>query len=233
MYRKSRGARARTSQVAAIGSVARHRSEFLRTERRHRCRRRHQSRLPSALMRSSFTLANVKRSVREHSGTWKRLVPIRAPLYVSRRRDDARTDLCVRRKVYKATLMTTQEIVAIKEVEIEEKFKSRELDVLKMMIHPNIVRLKYFFHPSSSSSTKNILCLIMEYMPMSAHRLISDYRRNHKILPLFYIKLFSYQMLRGLGYLHVQGVVSRYLYRSSGSSWLASSRHIVTSSQQT
>jgi hypothetical protein len=49
----------------------------------------------------------------------------------------------------------------------------------------------------------------MEYIPMSAHRLIADYRRNHKILPVFYIKLFTYQMLRGLGYLHVQGVVSQ------------------------
>ncbi|CAF0752117.1 unnamed protein product [Rotaria sordida] len=109
-------------------------------------------------------------------------------------------------KVYKAKLITTQEIVAIKEVEIEEKFKSRELDILKTMIHPNIVRLKYFFH---SSSIKDTLCLIMEYMPMSAHRLISNYRHNHKILPLFYIKLFCYQMLRGLGYLHVQGVAHR------------------------
>ena len=103
-------------------------------------------------------------------------------------------------------MITTQEIVAIKEVEIEEKFKSRELEMLKQMIHPNVVRLKYFFH---SSTVKDILCLIMEFMPMSAHRLISDYRRNHKILPLFYIKLFSYQMLRGLGFLHVQGVAHR------------------------
>lgn len=79
------------------------------------------------------------------------------------------------------------------------------------MIHPNIVRLKYFFH---LPSIKNTLCLIMEYMPMSAHRLISNYRHNHKILPLFYIKLFCYQMLRGLGYLHVQGVVSRYQHMS-------------------
>lgn len=118
------------------------------------------------------------------------------------------------RKVYKAKLISTQEIVAIKEVEIEEKFKSRELDMLKTMIHPNIVRLKYFFH-SSSSSIKDILCLIMEYMPMSAHRLISDYRHNHKILPLFYIKLFCYQMLRGLGYLHIQGVVRKYFDRKS------------------
>lgn len=115
------------------------------------------------------------------------------------------------RRVYKAKLISTQEIVAIKEVEIEDKFKSRELDMLKIMIHPNIVRLKYFFH--STSSMKDILCLIMEYMPMSAHRLISDYRHNHKILPLFYIKLFSYQILRGLGYLHIQGVVSRYFCR--------------------
>ena len=118
---------------------------------------------------------------------------------------------CLDRKVYKAKLLTTQEIIAIKEVELEEKFKSRELEILKSMIHPNIVRLKYFFHTTSSS--KQILCLIMEYMPMSAHHLISEYRRNHKIMPLFYIKLFVYQMLRGLGYLHTQGVVSRYCYR--------------------
>lgn len=75
------------------------------------------------------------------------------------------------------------------------------------MIHPNIVRLKYYFH---TTSVKDTLCLIMEYMPMSAHQLISTYRHNQKILPLFYIKLFSYQMLRGLGYLHLHGVVSRY-----------------------
>jgi serine/threonine protein kinase len=119
-----------------------------------------------------------------------------------------RHSFLLNRKVYKAKLISTQEIVAIKEVEIEEKFKSRELDILKTISHPNIVRLKYFFH---TTSIKDILYLIMEYMPMSAHQLISDYRRNNRILPLFYIKLFSYQMLRGLGYLHIQGVVSRYL----------------------
>ncbi|CAF3341897.1 unnamed protein product [Rotaria socialis] len=115
-------------------------------------------------------------------------------------------------KVFKAKITTTQEIVAIKEIEIEDKFKSRELDILKAMIHPNIVRLKYYFY---SSSIKDILCLIMEYMPMSAHQLISNYRHNHKILPLFYTKLFSYQMLRGLGYLHIQGVAHRDLKPSN------------------
>lgn len=120
---------------------------------------------------------------------------------------------CLDRKVYKAKLLTTQEVIAIKEVELEENFKSRELELLRSMIHPNIVRLKYFFHTTTSSSSKQILCLIMEYMPMSAHHLISEYRRNHKIMPLFYIKLFVYQMLRGLGYLHIHGVVSRYWYR--------------------
>ncbi|CAF1641305.1 unnamed protein product, partial [Didymodactylos carnosus] len=41
-------------------------------------------------------------------------------------------------KVFRAKLLNTEEIIAIKEVEMEEKFKSRELDMLKMLNHPNI-----------------------------------------------------------------------------------------------
>lgn len=50
--------------------------------------------------------------------------------------------------VYQARLVDTQELVAIKRVLQDKRFKNRELQIMRRLDHQNIVKLKYFFYTS-------------------------------------------------------------------------------------
>ncbi|XP_069744597.1 glycogen synthase kinase-3 beta isoform X2 [Narcine bancroftii] len=60
--------------------------------------------------------------------------------------------------VYQAKLCDTGELVAIKKVLQDKRFKNRELQIMRKLDHCNIVRLRYFFYSSGEkfgSSKKN------------------------------------------------------------------------------
>lgn len=48
--------------------------------------------------------------------------------------------------VYQATLLEENELVAIKRVLQDRRFKNRELSIMVSLDHCNIVKLKYFFY---------------------------------------------------------------------------------------
>uniref|UniRef100_A0A8C0WZH0 Protein kinase domain-containing protein n=1 Tax=Castor canadensis TaxID=51338 RepID=A0A8C0WZH0_CASCN len=50
--------------------------------------------------------------------------------------------------VYQARLAETRELVAIKKVLQDKRFKNRELQIMRKLDHCNIVRLRYFFYSS-------------------------------------------------------------------------------------
>ncbi|XP_023218325.1 glycogen synthase kinase-3 beta-like [Centruroides sculpturatus] len=50
--------------------------------------------------------------------------------------------------VYQARLLETGEMVAIKKVLQDKRFKNRELQIMRRLDHCNIVKLKYFFYSS-------------------------------------------------------------------------------------
>ncbi|CAH8447879.1 unnamed protein product [Dicrocoelium dendriticum] len=74
--------------------------------------------------------------------------------------------------VYQARLCETDEIVAVKKVLQDRRFKNRELQIMRQLDHPNIVQLKYFFH-------------------------------------IFGERLYMYQLLRSLAYIHHKGICHR------------------------
>ena len=45
------------------------------------------------------------------------------------------------------------EKVAIKKVLEDKRFKNRELDIMRMTQHPNVVSLKYFFYSDGPASS--------------------------------------------------------------------------------
>ena len=47
--------------------------------------------------------------------------------------------------VFVATLQETKELVAIKKVLQDKRFKNRELQIMRKLSHPNIVKLKWVF----------------------------------------------------------------------------------------
>ncbi|KAJ8945292.1 hypothetical protein NQ318_002749 [Aromia moschata] len=54
--------------------------------------------------------------------------------------------------VYQAKLCETSELVAIKKVLQDKRFKNRELQIMRKLEHCNIVKLKYFFYSSGDKS---------------------------------------------------------------------------------
>ncbi|VDN26431.1 unnamed protein product [Gongylonema pulchrum] len=90
--------------------------------------------------------------------------------------------------VYLAKLTDTNELVAIKKVLQDKRFKNRELQIMRKLEHQNIVKLKYFFYSSGEKKDDLFLNLILEYIPET---------------------LYMYQLFRALAYIHSMGVCHR------------------------
>merc|ERR1739842_250271 len=60
--------------------------------------------------------------------------------------------------VFQAKLCETGELVAIKKVLQDKRFKNRELQIMRRLEHCNIVKLKYFFY--SSGDKVSMVCKV-------------------------------------------------------------------------
>jgi serine/threonine protein kinase len=109
--------------------------------------------------------------------------------------------------VYKAVDTTTQEVVAIKRVLQDKRYKNRELQIMKMVVnHPNVCRLIDSFIEATKDGV--YLNLVLEYVPRNLFQ-IAHYLKTKKSVPMVYIKLYVYQMLRSLAFIHSLGICHR------------------------
>ncbi|SOV10859.1 glycogen synthase kinase 3, putative [Plasmodium sp. gorilla clade G2] len=113
--------------------------------------------------------------------------------------------------VYEAICIDTSEKVAIKKVLQDPQYKNRELMIMKNLNHKNIIYLKdYYYTEAFKKNEKNIyLNVVMEYIPQTVHKYMKYYSRNNQSLPLFLVKLYSYQLCRALSYLHSKFICHR------------------------
>ncbi|WOK91492.1 hypothetical protein Cni_G00183 [Canna indica] len=111
--------------------------------------------------------------------------------------------------VFQAKCLETGETVAIKKVLQDRKYKNRELQLMRSMDHPNVISLKHCFF-STTSRDELFLNLVMEYVPETLYRVLRHYSSVNQRMPLIYVKLYTYQIFRGLAYIHtVPGVCHR------------------------
>ena len=112
--------------------------------------------------------------------------------------------------VYQAKDNNNNKIVAIKKVFQDLRYKNRELSILKELNHENCCYLyDYFYTTANDNPDEEYLNLIMEFMPQTLHKELKLYRNQKKQLPLILIKLYSYQIIRGLSYMHALGICHR------------------------
>ncbi|RUS80756.1 hypothetical protein EGW08_011479 [Elysia chlorotica] len=111
--------------------------------------------------------------------------------------------------VYQAKLTETNELVAIKKVLQDKRFKNRELQIMRKLEHQNIVKLKYFFYSSGEKKDEVFLNLVLEFVPETVYRVARHYSKSKQTIPILYIKLYVYQLFRSLAYIHSQGVCHR------------------------
>jgi serine/threonine protein kinase len=98
---------------------------------------------------------------------------------------------------------------AIKKVPAQTEYKSRELEILRMTNHPNIISLEYYFTHKGPEDTQVYLHLAMECLPETLQMEIRYYYTSRLELPLKHIKLYTYQLARGMLYLHALGICHR------------------------
>jgi len=111
--------------------------------------------------------------------------------------------------VYQATVIETGETVAIKKVLQDRRFKNRELQMMGMLDHPNVVTLKHCFYSKGEKPDDVFLNLVMEYIPETIHRTLRNHTKAKKLVPLMYTKVYMYQVCRSLAYIHNLGICHR------------------------
>ncbi|XP_033616063.1 cyclin-dependent kinase 16 isoform X3 [Fukomys damarensis] len=107
--------------------------------------------------------------------------------------------------VYKGKSKLTDNLVALKEIRLEHEEGApctaiREVSLLKDLKHANIVTLHDIIH------TEKSLTLVFEYLDKDLKQYLDD---CGNIINIHNVKLFLFQLLRGLAYCHRQKVLHR------------------------
>jgi hypothetical protein len=116
--------------------------------------------------------------------------------------------------------------------------QNRELQIMRLVRHPNVVNLRAFFysngdkvsvgplvwksaflepvpdlaacgHTRQPKKDEVYLNLVLEYVPETVYRASRHYAKLKQTMPMAYIKLYMYQLMRSLAYIHSVGICHR------------------------
>ncbi|KAK1284926.1 Shaggy-related protein kinase theta [Acorus calamus] len=111
--------------------------------------------------------------------------------------------------VFQAKCLETGETVAIKKVLQDKRYKNRELQIMRLLDHSNVVQLRHCFF-STTEKDELYLNLVLEYVSETVYRVSKHYSRMNQHMPLIYVQLYAYQICLALSYIHgVIGVCHR------------------------
>ncbi|KAF6154490.1 hypothetical protein GIB67_028382, partial [Kingdonia uniflora] len=96
--------------------------------------------------------------------------------------------------VFQAKCLESGEAVAIKKVLQDKRYKNRELQIMHLLDHPNVIQLKHFFF-STTEKDELYLNLVLDYVSETVYRVEKHYSRMSQHMPLIYIQLYTYQVL--------------------------------------
>ena len=109
--------------------------------------------------------------------------------------------------VFQTKLSPSGEDVAIKRVLQDKRFKNRELEIMRKVLHPNICELKAFFY--SSERDEIYLNLVLEFVPETVYKALRNFSKQKTAMPMLEVKLYTYQLFRSLAYIHALGICHR------------------------
>ena len=112
--------------------------------------------------------------------------------------------------VYRAKKEGNDEILAIKRVFQDKRYHNRELEILKELKHPNTIKLIHYFYTKGVKNEEEIyLNCVTDYLPQTLSRILSINYQSRKQLDPFIAKLYAYQMLLSIKYIHSIGITHR------------------------
>lgn len=78
--------------------------------------------------------------------------------------------------VHKAIDIENSEVVAVKIITEDDRYKNRELEIMKLLVHDNIIKLRSFYRTRGADNA-GILNIVMDYFPENLDAII---RQMHK-----------------------------------------------------
>lgn len=150
--------------------------------------------------------------------------------------------------VFQTKLSPSGEDAAIKRVLQDKRFKvgsidehpadapcadkvgqNRELQIMRIVRHPNIVQLKAFYYSNGErvcavlrapiwwgrdangllQKDEVYLNLVQEFVPETVYRASRFFSKMKTTMPILEVKLYIYQLFRALAYIHSQGICHR------------------------
>lgn len=112
--------------------------------------------------------------------------------------------------VSEAVVIATGQQVAIKRVYQSPNNLNREIKIVTELQHRNVIKSHSHFFARGKENPEDIyLYIIMDYIPMTLHRMIRSFSKRGDIVPAILIKLFSYQLFRALAYIRGLKVMHR------------------------
>lgn len=112
--------------------------------------------------------------------------------------------------VFRAKVQETGEVVAIKKVLQDKRFKNRELQIMRKIQHPNVVTLKWCFYSTGDRGPDELfLNLVLEFVPETVYSVTKKYADQNQQMPIIYILLYMYQLCRALAHVHALGICHR------------------------
>lgn len=111
--------------------------------------------------------------------------------------------------VFQATLIPENKQVAIKKVMQDKRFKNRELQIMKLCDHTNVVKLNYYFYSTGDMKNVVFLNLVLDFVPETIYKASRYFSKLKQVTPMFSIKLWMYQVFRSLAYIHALGICHR------------------------
>jgi len=109
--------------------------------------------------------------------------------------------------VYKAVTRGSGQVVAIKRVLQDPRYKNRELQIMKMVRHPNTVQLINSFYERTKNEV--FLNLVLAYVPRNLYEVSLGFSKRKEKMPMEHIRLYIYQLMRALGFVHSLGICHR------------------------
>ncbi|KAL9099907.1 MAG: hypothetical protein Q9163_004649 [Psora crenata] len=111
--------------------------------------------------------------------------------------------------VFQTKLAPSNEDAAIKRVLQDKRFKNRELQIMRIVRHPNIVELKAFYYSNGERKEEVYLNLVLEFVPETVYRASRFFNKMKTTMPILEIKIYIYQLFRSLAYIHSMGICHR------------------------
>ena len=69
--------------------------------------------------------------------------------------------------------------------------------------------MKHYFYTNGDQNDEVYLNVVMEHIPDTLYKVMKNYMKQKQNVPDLYVKMYAYQLLRAIAYIHSMGICHR------------------------